>query len=172
MKKFLFYPIVILLVLEGVSLAQQNMDQTKNYWLNLGVGAGSVGTAGIISLNFQFGEQILTLGHHSNFQLFGSDFWDIGVIYGKQLSNKGTIFTSVGAGLSIVGGTRRTEGLSLFSQGPPPRPINLTLGIPLEMQFIIRPSSAIGIGVCGHININKENPFAGLTLCLQFGKIK
>ena len=113
---------------------------------------------------------MISIRNTNSFQLFGDQFWDFGVVYSKILS-KNVVTTSLGAGLSIVGGSR-DDGLNLFGPDKPREPVDPVLGIPLEIQVSIHPINYVGIGLCGYTNINGVNTFSGITLCLQLGKLK
>ena len=142
----------------------------KYYWLNFGIGAGSVGEEGIAiaaNLSYHFDKNLLSLRAVGNGELFGKTMSDYGLLYGRSLKQN-SLFVSVGAGLALVEGS---ISHGLFSNKEPEK-IGPTLGVPLELQLFWRPSSFLGIGLYGFANLNPEESFVGATISLQLGKLK
>ena len=62
MKTYLFYPVYTLMVFQCIICAQKNVEPLNNFWLNMGIGGSSIGGAGMISINCQFGDKIIRQG--------------------------------------------------------------------------------------------------------------
>jgi hypothetical protein len=142
----------------------------KCYWLNFGIGKGSVGDESMaIATNFsyQFGKNLVSLRAAGNIDWFRKSMSDYGILYGRSL-NQSSLFVSVGAGLALVEGS---ISHGLFSNKEPEK-IGPTIGIPFEAQLFWRPTSFLGIGLYGFANLNSEETFYGFTLNLQFGKLR
>jgi hypothetical protein len=164
----------LLLISSFETIHAQNYVSPINkdyYWLNFGLGAGSIGEEGGIAINanlsYQFDSNLLSLRTVGNGELFGKSMTDYGVLYGRSLSQN-SLFVSVGAGLAMVEGS---ISHGLFSDEEP-EAIGPVLGIPLEVQLFWRPLSFLGIGIYGFANINQEESFTGATLNLQLGKLR
>lgn len=63
-----------------------------------------------VSLGHQRGKHVLSLRGVAAFELFGDDYFDVGLLYGRTLSS-GVLFASAGAGLGAVFGTRGSGGV-------------------------------------------------------------
>lgn len=142
----------------------------KYYWLNLGIGAGTVGEEGgamAANFSYHFDKNLLSLRAVGNGELFGKTMSDYGFLYGRSLQQN-SLFVSVGAGLALVEGSI-SQGL--FSTKKPEK-IGPTIGLPLEVQLFFRPTRFLGIGLYGFANLNSEETFVGATISLQFGKLR
>ena len=164
--------VAFMIFLFDSSDAQLNNNSVKKnyYWVNFGAGLGSISEdAFALSANatYQFGKNILTLRAAGTGELFWKSIGDNGLLYGLALK-QGQVFVSVGAGLAFVEGSI-SDGLfstrELEKIGP-------TIGIPLEAQLFWRPTRFLGIGLYAFANLNSEEPFAGITLGFQFGKLQ
>jgi hypothetical protein len=133
-------------------------------WFYAGLGYGSPGYAANASANVKYGRYLGILrGAFSAAGFFeGDEVRDIGLLAGWYPLK----YFSVAAGFAWVGGHRwypdgwfgTTEPFS-------------TLGIPIEVQFSPLQSRIIGLGVNVHGNISEE-PFGGVTVGIQLGKLK
>jgi len=143
--------------------------QSDNYWFNAGIGAGSSGTAGILSGSYQFGLNLISIRSASTFELFGDDYWDMGILYGFATSAE-IVHASFAAGVAVSGGSEVVSGSGFFGRQYNKLPV--TTGLPLELQFFTRPGKFIGFGLYGFANINNQHSFGGAALALQVGKIR
>ena len=164
--------VAFMIFLFDFSYAQSTRSsiQKKHYWINLGAGAGSISeNAAALSANatYQFGKNLLTLRTAGTGELFGKSIGDYGLLYGLTLKQEQVLF-SVGVGLAFVEGS---ISHGLFSSKPPEK-IGPTIGIPLEAQLFWRPTRFLGVGLYGFANLNPEEPFVGVTLSFQFGKLR
>lgn len=156
--------------LEYSNTFNTNSPNNKNrFWVNAGIGVGSPGMAGIVSTSYQFsGSNLLTLRGAVTGEIFGDEFWDIGLLYG-QATTAQDYHASISAGIAVMGGSRSTGGL--FSDTPR-NVITRQFGFPIEGLLFWHPSKFIGLGLSGFANINGERSFTGLAFSLQFGKLK
>jgi len=141
------------------------------------LGFSSLGfLAGSASVSYQTGAGVFTLRGATNSEtLFGGDeVWDTALLYGFSL--KPSLFhVSAGIGIAVVGGWRcETCGLHLFGDtgNDEKTKIGPRIGLPLELQVFFRPLSFLGIGLYGFADINAARSFAGVTFCLQIGKLR
>lgn len=147
-----------------------NTVNKKHYWVNFGIGAGSVGEEGgaiTANISYQFGKNLFSLRALGNGELFGKSMSDYGLLYGQSLKQN-SLFVSVGAGLALVEGS---ISHGLFSNQEAEK-IGPTIGIPFEAQLFWRPLPFLGIGIYGFANVNPEEPFYGFALNLQIGKLR
>ncbi len=134
-------------------------------WFYGGLGYGSPGYAANASVNVKYGRYlgILRGAFNAPIGFFeGDEVHDIGLLVGWYPLK----YFSVATGFAWVGGHRwypdgwfgTTEPFS-------------TLGIPIEVQFSPLQSRIIGLGVNAYGNISEE-PFGGVTVGIQLGKLK
>ncbi|MGD8778804.1 MAG: hypothetical protein PVH88_07560 [Ignavibacteria bacterium] len=160
---------VCLLFVLLVSLCSSNFAQSGNFfWVDLGLGGGSVDEGGSFNFNaaYQFNENLLSLRALMCGKLFeGKCLNDYSLLYGRVLFSSTALF-SVGGGIGIVTG-KRSKGL--FSEK---KEIKTTIALPLETQLFWRPFRFLGLGLYGFANINSEESFAGGTFSLQVGLLR
>ena len=162
------YLIGLLLLTVTGSLYAQSESQ-KFFWIDLGLGAGSVGEEGVsvnLSGTYQLDRNLLTVRIVGCGELFGKSLNDYSFLYSRAITTS-KILTSVGIGLGMVDG--------FISQGlftDEPEKIKMIIGLPFEAQFIWRPFSFLGIGLYGFANVNSEESFYGYTISLQVGKLR
>lgn len=150
----------------NITIQSTNINR---FSVTAGIGVGTPGIAGIVSVSYQFlGSNLLTLRGAVTGEIFGDDFWDIGLLYGWATTEQ-DYHASISTGMGIMGGSRSTG--RLFSDTPREE-ISHQFGIPIEGQLFWRPSRIIGLGLSGFANINAERSFAGLAASLQVGKLK
>jgi hypothetical protein len=171
LMKFFVFAIALLINLSQISYAQpgKNPANEKYFWVNFGLGKGSVGTHAFAleaNSSYQFGKSLITLRSAGTAELFGKSIGDYGLLYGIILKQQPT-FVSFGVGLAFVGGSI-SQGL--FSTKEPEK-IGPTIGLPLEVQLFFRPARFLGIGLYGFANLNPEESFVGATISLQLGKL-
>lgn len=142
-----------------------NPDNNNRFWINAGLGVGTLGGAGIASTSYQFGLHLLSIRGAVTFEILGDDFWDIGMLYGLATS-KQNYHASISSGMAVMGGSRSA---GFFEQS---EVISRQIGFPLEGQLFWWPSNVFGLGLNGFVNLNMEQTFAGLTLTLQLGKLR
>jgi hypothetical protein len=156
--------VVLLLTLTNSIYAQSNNQNF--YWIDFGIGAGSVGEDGTsVNLNatYQFSKNLLTVRIIGCGEIFGKSLDDYSILYGRVVTSS-TILTSFGGGLGIVKGYH-----GLFSEEGKTKAI---IGFPLEAQLFWRPLRFLGLGLYGFANINSEKSYYGCTFSLQIGKLR
>lgn len=159
---------VLLLTFSNSVHAQS--DDERFFWVNFGIGGGSVGEEGAsvnLTANYQFRGNLLTMRITSCGELFGRSLNDYGIVYGRVLTPS-TFLISLGGGLGIVDGEIR-YGLLSWRE---PDKIEMTIGLPLEAQLFWKALRFLGLGIYGFANINPEESFYGCTLSLQIGKLR
>ncbi len=105
-----------------------------------------------LNLSHQRGAHVFSLRAAAAFELFGDDYFDVGLLYGRALSS-GVVFASAGAGLGVVFGTRGAGGIFGGDNGESVGP---TIGIPLEAQLSVGLLPFLGVGVYGFANVNRN----------------
>ena len=161
--------IVFLWFISGCMIFAQPAG-TSGFWIELGIGGGSVGEGGgSISLNAccqknrnLFSGRIIGCG-----ELFGRTLNDYGILYNRVFHSSALLMT-FGGGLGVVTG-HISHGL--FSSKDP-EDIAPVIGLPLEARLFIRPLSFLGLGLFGFANINAQESFYGATLSLSMGKLR
>ena len=158
--------IVILFLATPNSIHAQSEKQYF-YWVNFGLGKGSIGEGGemaiILDGTFQFGKNVLSLRYSLVGELLADDFYDYGLLYGRAFHSS-TFFASGGVGLGLV--EVRRGGLFTGKE------TIYKFGFPLETQLFWRPLRFLGIGLYGFANFNSEESFYGFAICLQAGKLR
>jgi hypothetical protein len=145
--------------------SQECVSETHSYWINLGIGGGTF--EGVISANvsYQFKRNILSIRGVETGEWYGNNgMWDIGILYGLA-TNPSHTQAAVGIGVALVGGKSEESLL-------PDNAIKKRIGLPIELQLFFRPIRFVGMGLYGFANINSEKSFVGVSLSLQFGKLR
>ncbi|MBA4159794.1 MAG: hypothetical protein H0X65_20345 [Gemmatimonadetes bacterium] len=154
-------------------LPQPVQGRTQSFWINAGVGVGTLDLAAAASASYQFGSSLLSVrtAATGEFELLGpaDELWDVGLLYGRA-TPPGTFHAALGAGVALVRGTLRGGG----GFGPPEREerIPTTVGLPVELQLFWRPTTILGLGIYGFANANREQSFAGAALSVQLGSLR
>jgi len=175
---FLWFSIVI--TFSCNAFAQDTIGGSGNnyFWINGGVGVGSLGLAGGAGLTWVTPDYIISVRYAANteFNIFGptpeESVVDVGLLYGIYSSSKYG-FASIAAGLSYVNGVRRGKILANGLLGDAYEKVPFqTIGIPLEAQLIWRPFSVVGIGFYFFADINSEMSNVGGLITLQIGYLR
>ena len=115
--------------------------------VHVGVGTGIPEIfSGVIGASHQSDVNILSLRISNVSDLFGDSKTDFAFLFGRAKTGGG-IWS--GSDINVI----------------------KTLGIPIELQLFATASN-IGIGVYGMANLNTEQSFAGITISLQFGRLR
>ena len=99
-------------------------------------------------------------------ELFGDLFVDIGLLYGRAGGND-PHHVSAAAGPAVIFITQRCTDLSGTCE-----PEETTVGLALAAQYFVIVSGELGLGFNAFANINAVQPFAGVTLSLNLGKMR
>ena len=135
-------------------------------WASLGLGVGSIGAAGHAAGAVDYRGNAFTVRYATASELFGDDFWDAGLLYGRSLRGRQT-YASLSAGAGVAGGTRSSGFLGTNTI---PEPHRFT--VPLEAQVGWRPTGFLGLALTLFGSLNNSGSFGGVTVDLQFGKLR
>jgi hypothetical protein len=131
-----------------------------------GLGVGTLGIAGMGSAFARFDPHIVSVRASITSEIFRSDLYDYGLLYGYSIATASDARVNLLAGIGIMGGSR---GGSIFTS---PTPIPRRFAVPLEVQFVYTPLSFLGLTLCGFGDINPDELFGGVTLGLQLGRLR
>ena len=154
--------------------AQLAERQHTAFWVNGGLGWSSLGSlAESANVSFQYEKFLVSLRTTgSNEGLFGgTTLHDFGLLIGLT-SIRTEWHSSVAIGIAMVSGYRDNSGLFSFGDVESRHHISPKIGLPIEAQLFLRPTDSMGFGAYLYANINAEQPFGGITFCLQFGKLR
>lgn len=167
-----------------------NNQKEKCFWIKVGMGTGTgVSMFGLAiggNISYQYGVDLWQIRsiHTVEAQvshLFDVDdpeenFWDVGILYGKNFKSK-YLITSLSIGIGFVSGIRR--GRYLYTEYHWLGEIRhyeklpfYTAGIPIEAQISWIPTSFWGMGITAFANLNRRNSVVGILLSKSFGKLK
>lgn len=135
-------------------------------WASVGLGVGSIGAAGHAAGAVDYRGNLFTVRYATASELFGDDFWDAGLLYGRSLRKRQT-YASLSAGVGVAGGT---HGSGFLGTNTTPKPHRFT--VPLEAQVGWRPTSFLGLALTLFGSLNKSGSFGGATVDLHFGKLR
>ncbi|HEV8253617.1 MAG TPA: hypothetical protein VGQ78_02585 [Vicinamibacteria bacterium] len=182
MRKTLTFGLAIGLMLGAVSgvRAEPAIDEPHDVaFASAGLGAGSNGLGGVLSLGFSrhgvfYGLRTATT---TEFEIFGPtpalNDTDYAFLVGK-FSGRRHSFTSAAAGIAVVHSVRRgaqIEAPYWFFGGTHERIDRVTVGLPLDLRATAN-LVGVGVGVNLFANLNPAGSFAGLALTLQVGKLR
>ena len=159
-------------------------------WVGIGAGIGGIAAgeaaeqdggdnvgAGGLYLSYQTGAHVFSLRGSVALEVFGENISDVGVLYGRATTGTGP-HVSFGIGVAIVNGSYQEDGLDFCGVFSDPdaceraSPVGFTtVGIPLEVQLALR-GEHFGFGIYGFANLNPESSFAGVTVCVQIGRLR
>ena len=197
--------LVGLVLVSMTNLAAQEVQPVEpghqakpQFWLNIGVGEGTVGgPAGGVSVSYQTGKHLISLRaikeyerlvwngdkaweEYGDMDLPARQNWDLGLLYGRTAKTK-YVLVSFSAGLGLAGGIRRGTYLAYRPRRGDvyeKRAVR-TWGIATEVRLVKtilgRPrgwSFDLGFGLYGYGNLNPEASFAGLLLLVELGKLQ
>ncbi|MCH7874731.1 MAG: hypothetical protein IH965_05465 [Gemmatimonadetes bacterium] len=145
------------------------LDTEHPVWVTLGAGIGRPGTwGGVMGVSLQAGPHLLSLRGAVAFELFGTAAWDVSVLYGRS-TRYAQFHTSAAVGVGLVGGSRQVGDGGLFGRR---EPLPWVPGIALELQAFVEQSGKTAVGLVAFGNFNSQQPFAGLALALEFGRLR
>jgi len=128
-----------------------------------GIGIGSTSPTINLDLIFQIDRHILNPGMLFYYRIpiddenpFLNFFYEYGLVYEYEILKGGTNSLALGFGICSV---NRQLG-------------NVSWGIPLRIDYSIRPANPIGFGIRGFVTYSWSYSIAGVSFCLQLGKVK
>lgn len=153
-----------------------NGNIEKADFLNVGVGYSSYYSSVGFSHQRCFKRNLFSIQFIYNFELdiFDSQspsnsILDIAILYGRVFkSGKGFISFSTGLGYMYNvyrGEFLRSEGGWFAGTSYYEKKTRNSMGIPIDMQFILTPSSSFGFGIKGFANINSKKSYFGILFC-------
>lgn len=163
--------ILSLLLLGALSMCTRDLysepQSQKGNWFNLGFGGGSIHGLNRIAFSANWTLRKVNTTYSIRYAALSSAFsetghdyaWDLGVLYGRVITPpSSSILISGGIGLSVGGVLVKYDD-------------NVTtIGVPIEVQLFLKPTPSFGIGFYGFVNINTQQTFYGVTLCLTIGR--
>jgi hypothetical protein len=156
--------------------AQTTDPSEPAVWGSIGLGASSLGPAGVLGLSYSRDHyhlfSVRALGG-GTFDPMGSgertDVSEVGLMYGRGAAGSRS-WRSISGGLGMVRGERsgavdwETGETGEETFGP-------VLGLLLEAQLLFVPTRSIGVGLTGFANWNPEASFAGVALSGHVGRL-
>ncbi len=177
-KKFMF--LTLLLSITEKPVAGQfedfdNLDGHTGYWVGLGLGSNYFGVTISGNLNLALNENIFSVRYSKSdeFRFNVEGHYDepakrlneFALLYGRYLKKDNSIL-SFSMGICYLNGINRGKNI-LFKEF---EKLNIsTLGLPLEMEFLLGFSNNIGASVFLYGNLNKEKIFGGVVFKLNIG---
>jgi len=162
--------------------APRRSYQPQRVWTSTGAGLTTRGLGAALLVGFRLSPQTFVAPYVSTeqeFVLFTSPLEstnDVGVVYGVVEDSR-FVRASVGAGLAAVIGVRRGDPLPnqpgpcgfLFCQVAYEHETFVTVGIPINAQFYVKPHRSFGFGVQVFGNVNPRASFGGFGVGMTFG---
>jgi hypothetical protein len=155
--------------------------QSSLYRLSIGIGVGTLDDGESASFAYNFGDQFISLRFVQTveFNMFSpkpdESIWDISMLYGRS-AQWGKWYGSVGAGIGLVHSVQRGKLLRRsdeFLGADEYESIERSvIGLPIQAEISEASFPFMGLAIIGFANINGVRSYAGLTLCLQFGKLR
>jgi hypothetical protein len=164
---------VLLLFIAGVLPASAVRGQPANeapriqYWVHASPSLTTLGTGGSMGLTLEADRHVFSLRVASTDPTPGHETWDVGVLYGRALFIRAFTF-SASTGVAVVSGRRYT---TLFGNGPG-SDLETMIGFPLEGTITWSAARVLALGVRGFANVNTGQPFGGLGMTVQVGRIR
>jgi len=174
-----FVALVLLIGASSGWAGTSKPDAADVAFASAGIGFGSQGVGGALSLNFSRGDLVfvLRMSTTEEFDIFGpspalSDT-DYAVLAGKRFG-RGRRLDSLAAGVALVRSVRRgvlVERPGWFGGGRYEKLDSLTVGLPIDVKTTLN-FKVVGVGLNMFGNLNPKGSFAGLALTLQLGKLR
>ena len=155
--------------------------QASLYRLSIGIGVGTLDDGEAVSFAYDFSDQFISLRFVQTieFNMFSpkpdESIWDISALYGRS-AQWGKWYGSVGAGIGLVHSVQRGKLLrrsdEFLGSDEYESIERVVVGLPIQVEISEAPFPFMGLAIIGFANINGVRSYAGLTLCLQFGKLR
>lgn len=160
----------ILLSLTGTSFAQQGQSGNDStglqYWVFGGPAITTLGPGTHAGLSFEYNKHVFSARTISTDLAYGSETWEVALLYGRS-TNYRNFYLSGSVGASVIGGIGYTD---LFGRGTE-SDLESSMGFPVEGRFSWQPIRFLSIGIYSFLNVNTEQPFGGMGVNLQVGKL-
>lgn len=166
-QRSIFALVIALLSCSALTAQEPNVEKPTRFgaWIDGGIGVGVFGVLPLnVGLTAQINRTVISLHNITTIeQFFGDAFNDTRLTVGWAFESD-KLFLSGGTGIALVSGSRSN---GLFAERTA---IPTTVGLPIDIQAGLRPTSFIGLAFHGFATINAEQPIYGVTLNLQAGK--
>ncbi|MBP3191704.1 hypothetical protein [Natronogracilivirga saccharolytica] len=143
------------------------MKSESRFRSSFSYGITTQGPGSATGISYEFNRHILSARIASTDPLWGDDVWDIAVMYGRA-AMIGPFYANTGVGASIVGGNQYPRLIG----GDPEGKMDRILGFPLEGNVSWLVTDYTALGLYSFINVNTNQPFGGLALSLQIGRLR
>ena len=160
---------------------EEELSNTSEGWLNVGIGGGTVGISIGGDFSFRVTDRLISqvsLVHSESFEIFADtpeeSVTSLALLTGVKTKDEHSM-AAILIGVSYVGGFHRGSKIGcsgsggFFCNGIYEKISFKTMGILGNIQFYWKPSSSFGIGINSTGNINSETSFVVALLSLQFG---
>ena len=185
--KRIYYLVILLIAINFCtqSMFSQNLNQhyyQDLWWVNLGVGAGSMNSdfSYEISFNYYLDNAHLISGRFAGIQQYtlvslggestNENIYDLGLLYGRLIKSDFGYF-SLSGGIGYVGGRKYTKATSIYGTEYLEERIS-NIGLPFEAQLFFTPSDHFGLGFYGFSNFNLEKNFFCFGFTIQYGELR
>ncbi|MGM0545831.1 MAG: hypothetical protein ACQEST_03850 [Bacteroidota bacterium] len=142
-------------------------DSDIRYWAEGGSAITTLGVGIQTGVVIDYNNHVFSLGATSTDLDFGTEVWDIAVLYGRSMRYQ-SLYLSAGTGVAVVGGVGYSD---LFGNGTE-NSIETSLGFPLKGQISWEPIRFLALGIYSFANINTEQPFGGIGVSVRVGKFQ
>jgi hypothetical protein len=177
MKKLM----IVLLIFYSAEAFTQVNGRADSYWFDGSLGGDNLGINGGVSINYMHKSTVFRLRYlgSEEFQIFGPSpsetVNDVGILFGKTYTKKYIQLVASG-GMGFITGIKRgnylySEG-GLFGTGYYQRERVYGMGIPVELEFQVRPFRYAGLGMGVFGDLNTYRSLYGVQFKLLFGKLR
>ncbi|MDH4158029.1 MAG: hypothetical protein OEW00_12220 [candidate division Zixibacteria bacterium] len=146
--------------------------EAADYWVDGDLGWSSIGVTGGVGFSSVAHSRIFSI--RTLFDMWerepGWSLMDLGVLYGLASREDNGAIVAISAGIGLTRATPKKEKSQSWPSTSPAgsdEPVS-TVGLLLQLQIFGR--SGLGLKAFG--NVNPEQSFGGLLLCLRFGKYR
>ncbi len=157
--------LVLPLTASGLRAQAAPPVEVPRFSVHAGLGAGGGGFAATAGADYGVGNHLVSLRVAATAELFGDDFHDVAILYGRS-SRWSRGMLALSTGVALVQGTR-CDGVFGGCRETPAR-----FGVPLAARLGLYPLRFLGVGVYGFANINSEQPFGGVALTVEVGRVR
>lgn len=142
----------------------ETSNSELKYWIQAGNSVTTLGPGINGGITFDFNNHVLSLRTVSTDMNYGTETWDVALLYGRSMTYQ-SLYFSAGVGASVIGGKSYSR---LFGSENSTK-IETTMGFPLEGRVSWEPTGFVALGVYSFANVNTEQPFGGIGLSIRLG---
>lgn len=163
-----------------VGQCQLNDLKIEKRWIDLGIGFYSAPTH-TQGINFSLGANLIhnrTLGRLKTtyYKPIGTksnspkeQYYSVGILIGREFLGEHILLSG---GLGLFGGSSTHESYDEGSISSSSKSMFFSPSIPLEIDFMVKPLSFMGIGISAFADLNLIRPIYGVALKLGIGKLR